>query len=165
MKKYKILCYRTCFDEFKKFSNTQIDEVPANGADEFALVSAIDSKKNVGFNRDIEERGVIKALISKCYTFNIRREIIPPSTTPLGYMPRFLFRDIDGEFAAAVAALDKYKVDLARYNILQRHRPVQKPEEPLLLNFASHDKNQISEELYAFFKKNLPLRNNCSGFW
>ncbi|MFJ2480764.1 hypothetical protein ACIOWE_10850 [Pseudomonas sp. NPDC087598] len=152
MKNYKIICYRAKFDAFKKFTSSRIKSIPAGINDDFALLASVDQNGSIGFDKTTQGVTAIKSLITKCYYIDINRKLQLPSNKELRYMPFFMFRDKDGEFERAVSAHRRYEVDVKKYEILSRHRSVEKPTPPILTVFLQNDELPISQDVYNLFK-------------
>ncbi|MGE8099538.1 hypothetical protein [Pseudomonas fluorescens] len=155
MKHYRILCYRSKFDEFKKASSERINKIPAENNDDFALLASVDKKGSVGFDKTSQGCAAIKSLVSSCYYVDIDGKLQSPSTKELNYMPLFMFRDKGGEFEEAVSAHRQYEKDIKRYAVLSRYRGVEKPEPAMLTGFLLSDGFSISLDVYEL------LKNTC----
>jgi hypothetical protein len=152
VKNYKIICYRAKFDDFKKTSSSRIRNIPAEISDDFALLASVDQNGLIGFDRSKEGAAAIRSLVANCYYIDINGQLQPPSSKKLHYVPFFMFRDKDGEFGRAVNEHRRYEVDLKKYEILSRHRAVDKPTPHTLTKFLEIDEFPISQEAYNFFK-------------
>jgi hypothetical protein len=150
---YKIICYRAKFDDFKKTSSARIKNIPAEVNDDFALLASVDQKGTIGFNKTIQGSAAIKALIASCYYIDIDGRLQSPSNNELCYMPFFMFRDKDGEFELAVRAHRQYEIDIKKYEVLSRHRSVDKPIAPMLTTFLQNDELSISHDVYELLKR------------
>lgn len=152
MKNYEIICYRAKFDDFKKTSSSRIRNIPAEISDDFALLASVDQNGLIGFDRSKEGAAAIKSLVANCYYIDINGQLQPPSSKQLHYVPFFMFRDKNGEFGRAVSEHRRYEVDVKKYEILSRHRAVDKPTPPTLTKFLQSDELSISQESYNLFK-------------
>lgn len=151
MKHYRVLCCRSKFDEFKKTSNERINKIPAENNDDFALLASVDQKGSVGFDRTSQGCAAIKSLVASCYYVDIDGKLQSPSMKELNYMPLFMFRD-KGGFEEAVYAHKQYGKDIKKYEILSRHRSVEKPEPAMLTGFLLSDGFSISRDVYELLK-------------
>jgi hypothetical protein len=104
VKHYRVLCYRTTFDIFKKASSGRVNKIPAENNDDFALLASVDQQGFVGFDKTTEGRNAIKSLVANCYYIDIDGKLQSPSIKELSYMPLFMFRDKGGLFDEAVGA-------------------------------------------------------------
>jgi hypothetical protein len=152
LKNYKIICHRAKFDDFKKSSSNRIRNIPAEINDNFALLASVDQSGSFGFDKTEKGAAAIKSLITNCYYIDINGKLQPPSSKKLHYMPFFMFRDKDGEFERAVSEHRRYEIDVKKYEILSRHRRVEKPTPPTLTIFLQSDDFSISQEAYNLFK-------------
>nr|WP_315447264.1 hypothetical protein [uncultured Pseudomonas sp.] len=152
MKNYKIICYRAKFDTFKKFTSSRIRSIPGGIDDDFALLASVDQNGSIGFDKTTQGVAAIKSLIARCYYIDINGKLQSPSNKELRYMPLFMFRDKEGEFERAVNAHRRYEIDVKKYEILSRHRSVEKPTPPILTVFLQNDELSICQDVYSFFK-------------
>ncbi|WP_347900845.1 hypothetical protein [Pseudomonas purpurea] len=149
MKRYKILCYKSEFYEFKRKSNDYIREMPAKEHDQFALLMAISPEGAVGFDTTPQGCSAISALASKCYFVDLRRPSIqPPQEKHTGLVPSFLFRDKSGEFEKLFDEHIKYENDIKKYKILSRHRYAEKPSASTLASLLQSNSLSITKDVY-----------------
>jgi len=147
---YRILYLRERFGDFRKSSSKRINEIPAKENDDFALMSSVGRDGVVGFDRTPQGRVAINALISSCYFIDIDGRLQPPSSRELGYMPLFIFRDKDKHFEKAVSAYGEYEKNYKKYEVLSRHREVERPAPTILTKFLLGGELSIDKEIYEF---------------
>lgn len=147
---YKILCYRSEFNNFKKHVSERLGKMSAKPHDQFALLMAETLEGAVGFDETLQGSSAITALIEKCYWVNLHKlNIQPPSDNYYGCMPSLLFRDKNGGFAKLHQEHIEYEKNLRKYHVLARHRPTEKPKTSMLASVLQDQRLLISGgELY-----------------
>lgn len=148
----RILCCRSTFDRFKKSSSERVNKIPAENNDEFALLASVNQQGSVGFDKSLEGRVAIKALVDNCYYIDIDGKLQSPSVKELNYMPLFVFRDKEGRFEEAVGVHRKYVNDLKKYEVLSRYRDVERPEPDILTFFLLSDRLSMNGDVYSLLK-------------
>ncbi|MBV6290486.1 hypothetical protein [Pseudomonas aegrilactucae] len=146
---FEVLVHRSKFKEFKKGANGRISSLPANDEDEFSAVMVRGESGRLGFNANAASREVLRSLLDECYCFTAPDTIFPPGKRREGGLPNFFFKDKGGALGEMIMTHERYILDMKKYNIISRHKSVEKPSPSALAGFLRDD-NRLERELYKY---------------
>lgn len=146
--KYKILCYRDHFENFRKITYASVGRIPAKPNDDFARLISVNSEGKIGLHHS-EDASKLISLMSMGNYFPSRDKMCCVTEPGAMYGFGYAFRPKCNAFESLIKEHAKFDLDTRKYKVMKRHgRPCAEPTPVLLTPFMRNAHRPIGRKLY-----------------